>query len=77
MQQFRDNFPSAENVGQFYNQLTPAGYVEQTKRVNFNETYYIKDELVRLTKEPNSGVNSQSELLDAGAGPGTLGKVLA
>ena len=77
MQQFRENFPTAENVGNFYSQFTPEGYEEQTKRVNFNETYFIKDEVVRLVTEPSSGVSPQSEFFDAGAGSGTLGKLLA
>ena len=47
-QQFAENYPTNENVGDFYNNLTPEGYEEQMRRVNFNETYYIIDEVVRL-----------------------------
>ena len=74
IQQFRENFPQATVVGEFYNQLTPAGYEEWSRRVNFNETAYIAEEVVRLSKEPSTGVTLNSAVFDAGAGTGVLGK---
>ena len=51
-EQLATNFPKTEEVGTWYNNLTPEGYEEQMNRVNFNETYYIIDEILRLANSP-------------------------
>lgn len=76
VKQFRENYPTAETVGTFYNTMTPEGYEEQTRRVNFNETFYIIDEVVRLANLSDSGITRESDIFDAGAGTGTVGKNL-
>ena len=73
VQQFSENYPTADNVGHFYNNLSPEGYEEHNFRVNYNETYYIIDEVVRLASLPKSGVTKQSEIFDVGAGTGLVG----
>ena len=42
-------------------------------RVNFNETYYIIDEILRLANSPDYAVTPRSEIFDAGAGSGRMG----
>lgn len=70
IKQFTDNYPKSDNVGQFYDGLTPQGYDEWARRVNFNEPYYIVDEVARLVRE--SG-NPKPQMLDVGAGTGLIG----
>ena len=49
--------------------MTPEGYEEQMNRVNFNETYYIIDEIARIA-------NTDDAVFDAGAGSGLMGRKL-
>ena len=77
IQQFRQNYPDAPGVGEFYNSLTPAGYEEWARRVNFNETGYVADEVIRLSKDASTGITTNSAVFDAGAGTGVLGKKIS
>lgn len=45
-------------------------------RVNFNETYYIIDEIVRLAESDEHSVTKTSPIFDAGAGSGLMGRKL-
>mmetsp|Transcript_5754 Transcript_5754/g.7769 ORF Transcript_5754/g.7769 Transcript_5754/m.7769 type:complete len:222 (+) Transcript_5754:26-691(+) len=77
-QQFTENYPSNEVVGTFYSNLTPEGYEEQMNRVNFNETYYIIDEIIRLIDDDVAypTLTREAEIFDAGAGSGRMGTKL-
>lgn len=77
IQQFTDNYPNLQDVGHFYDNLTPEGYDEWAVRVNFCEPYFIVDEVVRLCSDPDSGVNPSSKHLDIGAGTGLIGYKLS
>ena len=78
IEQFTNNYPGNENVGQFYNGLTPQGYDEWARRVNFCEPYRIVDEVTRLIRDvPDSGLTETSTALDCGAGTGLLGLKLS
>ena len=50
LEKFTNDYPSSDNIGQFYNGLTPQGYDEWAIRVNFIEPYHIVDEVDRLVK---------------------------
>ena len=67
--QFHVNYPEKDNVGHFYNGLTPQGYDEWAKRVNFCEPYKIIDEVARIASEGTVPLR----MLDCGAGTGLLG----
>ena len=56
-------------MGHFYSEMTPEGYEEQMNRVNFNETYYVIDEIVRVA-------STDDVVFDAGAGSGLMGRKL-
>ena len=73
VQQFKENYPTTDNVGHFYNNLSIEGYEEHGERVNYNEFNYIIDEVVRLASLPESGVTKYSEIFDVGAGTGLVG----
>ena len=45
---FTEEYPDGDSVGQFYNGISAEGYDEWARRVNFNEPYYIVDEVARL-----------------------------
>ena len=69
MRQFTDNYPEKEIVGHFYSTMTPESYEEQMNRVNFNETYYIINEIARIAEK-------DAAIFDAGAGSGLMGRKL-
>ena len=72
--QFTNAYPETDNVGQFYNGLTPEGYDEWARRVNFCEPYKIVDEVERLVNDASiANVTSGCKALDVGAGTGLLG----
>ena len=66
---FLDHYPENATVGHFYSNMTPAAYEEEMNRVNFNETYFIIDEIVRIASEIDL-------IFDAGAGSGLMGRKL-
>lgn len=49
IEQFTTNYPTADTVKTFYENLSAEGYDEWAVRVNFCEPYKIVDEVVRLT----------------------------
>ena len=49
--------------------MTPEAYEEEMSRVNFNETYFIIDEIVRVAAKDDL-------IFDAGAGSGLMGRKL-
>ena len=69
--QFTDHYPEKTNVGHFYNGLTPQGYDEWARRVNFCEPYKIVDEVARIASEGTA--SAPLRMLDCGAGTGLLG----
>ena len=78
IQQFEENYPDTGNVGQFYDGLSPEGYDEWAKRVNFNEPYFIIKEVEKIANNVEiPTVTKQSALLDVGAGTGLIGSKLS
>lgn len=75
---FTEKYPSDEKVKDFYEGLTPQGYDEWARRVNFNEPYYIVDEVARLitTNSFGAGTARKVKMLDMGAGTGLIGMKL-
>ena len=63
-------FATQEQTIQWYVEVDPAVYDEVMRLCNFNEPYYIVDEVARLVRE--SG-NPKPQMLDVGAGTGLIG----
>lgn len=51
IEQFTSNYPTTDNVGEFYDGITAEGYDEWARRVNFCEPYYIVDDVERIIKQ--------------------------
>ena len=74
IEQFTINYPKPDEIGNFYNNISAKGYDEWALRVNFNEPYYIVDEVERLIEDKNiPQINRNAVVLDCGAGTGLLG----
>ena len=71
---FAENYPAPEVSGAFYDKMTGDGYDEFVKHIDFNQPENVtkcmgKGEFVDLDPET-------AEILDVGAGTGTVGLLL-